>query len=333
MIIGLTGRNAGGKGETLEFMKKRSFIAYSLSDVLREELRQRKKAVTRENLTQIGRELRQKFGSTILAEKILKKIKNDCHYAVDSFRNPAEIAAFRKHGNFVLLAVKADARVRFERIKKRARESDPQTYQDFLDVENKELKSISLAGQDLSACEKLADYTLANNGSLDIFHRKLSALLTKLLFNAQRPDWDEYFMRIAQEVATRSNCMKRKVAAIIIKDKRIISTGYNGTPRGVKNCSEGGCPRCNSFAQAGTKLDECLCSHGEENAIVQAAYHGIALKDATLYSTFSPCLICSKMIINAGIKKVIYRKEYPLDKNSFSLFKQAGVSIKKIADK
>ena len=82
-------------------------------------------------------------------------------------------------------------------------------------------------------------------------------------------------MSIARVVASRSNCVKRKVAAVITRDRRIISTGYNGTPRGTRNCNEGGCPRCNGFAEGGTRLDECLCSHGEENAITQAAYHGV----------------------------------------------------------
>lgn len=146
----------------------------------------------------------------------------------------------------------------------------------------------------------------------------------------KRPGWDEYFMNIARVVASRSNCMKRQVAAIIVKDKRIISTGYNGTPRGIKNCSEGGCPRCNEDTPSGTRLDECYCSHGEENAIVQAAYHGISLKDSSLYTTFSPCLICTKMIINAGIIEVIYDSAYPLAGASFKLLKQAKIKIRKL---
>src|SRR3989339_1056158 len=101
----------------------------------------------------------------------------------------------------------------------------------------------------------------------------------------KRPDWDHYFMDIARVVATRSNCSRRHVAAVIVKDQRIISTGYNGTPRGIKNCCEGGCPRCSSETPSGEKLDECICSHGEENAIVQAAYHGISVKDGILYTT------------------------------------------------
>ncbi len=143
-----------------------------------------------------------------------------------------------------------------------------------------------------------------------------------------RPGWDRYFMDIAEVVATRSNCLRRHVAAIIVKDGRIISTGYNGTPRGIRNCHEGGCKRCSSDAPAGTKLGECLCSHGEENAIVQAAYHGIAVKDSILYTTFSPCLICSKMIINAGIKEVVYQDRYALDDTARNILKEAKVKVR-----
>ncbi|MBI4450710.1 dCMP deaminase family protein [Candidatus Woesearchaeota archaeon] len=144
-----------------------------------------------------------------------------------------------------------------------------------------------------------------------------------------RPSWDEYFMSIAKAVSTRSNCIKRKVAAIVVKDKRIISTGYNGTPRGVKNCAEGGCPRCNSFAAGGTKLDECRCSHAEENAIVQAAYHGVTIRGATIYTTFSPCMTCAKMIINAGITEVIFSADYPLAENASGLLSEARVKVRK----
>ncbi len=143
-----------------------------------------------------------------------------------------------------------------------------------------------------------------------------------------RPDWDEYFMNIAEVVSSRSNCSRRHVAAVVVKDRRIISTGYNGTPRGIKNCFEGGCPRCSSDAPSGTDLDRCLCSHGEENAIVQAAYHGISLKDSTLYTTFSPCLLCAKMIINAGILRVVYKQRYSLDETAGDLLREAGVILK-----
>ncbi len=144
----------------------------------------------------------------------------------------------------------------------------------------------------------------------------------------KRPGWDQYFMEIAKVVALRSNCRRRQVASVIVKDHRIISTGYNGTPRGIKNCDEGGCPRCASDAPSGKNLGECICSHGEENAIVQAAYHGISVKDSTLYTTFSPCLLCAKMIINAGIKEVVYKERYSIDDVARRILTEAGVKLR-----
>ena len=145
-----------------------------------------------------------------------------------------------------------------------------------------------------------------------------------------RPSWDRYFMDIAHVAASRSNCSRRQVAAVVVRDKQIISTGYNGTPRGIKNCSEGGCPRCNSDVPSGQGLHQCLCSHAEENAIVQAAYNGIMLKGATLYTTFSPCLLCAKMIVNAGIVEVVYHEHYTIDDVSTALLKEAGVKIRAV---
>ncbi|MBQ9789759.1 MAG: dCMP deaminase family protein [Lentisphaeria bacterium] len=149
---------------------------------------------------------------------------------------------------------------------------------------------------------------------------------------SKRPSWDRYFMDIALVAASRSNCSRRHVAAVVVKDQRIISTGYNGTPRGIKNCDEGGCPRCNSNVPSGHNLGECLCSHAEENSITQAAYHGIALKGATLYTTFSPCLMCAKMIINAGIKEVVYQERYSIDDVSTKLLQDAGVTVRALED-
>ncbi len=149
---------------------------------------------------------------------------------------------------------------------------------------------------------------------------------------SKRPSWDRYFMDIALVVASRSNCSRRHVAAVVVKDQRIISTGYNGTPRGIKNCDEGGCPRCNSNVPSGHNLGECLCSHAEENSITQAAYHGIALKGATLYTTYSPCLMCAKMIINAGIKEVVYQERYSIDEVSTKLLRDAGVTVRALVD-
>ncbi len=151
--------------------------------------------------------------------------------------------------------------------------------------------------------------------------------------NFYRPDWDTYFMGICHYIKIRSNCIRRQVAAVVVKDNRIISAGYNGTPRGIKNCFEGGCKRCASDAPSGSNLSECICSHAEENAITQAAYYGVSLKDATLYCTESPCLTCAKMIIGAGIKRVCYENEYKFNEQVKALFKEGKVVFRKIKRK
>jgi dCMP deaminase len=143
-----------------------------------------------------------------------------------------------------------------------------------------------------------------------------------------RPDWDNYFMEIAKVAASRSNCCRRQVAAVIVKDRRVIATGYNGTPLGIKNCYEGGCPRCNSSSPSGSDLDQCLCSHAEENAITQSAYHGISINKSTLYTTYSPCLLCAKMIINSGINEVVYHQRYTIDEVAMKLLHDGGVRVR-----
>jgi len=329
MLIGLTGRNAAGKGEVARYLEKKSFYYYSLSDVIREEIRSRHLEPSRDLLIQIGNELRQKYGANVLAERILAKIEDDKHYIIDSIRNPSEVDAFRAAKHFKLIRVEAPSEVRFQRILTRHRESDPQTLEEFMALELREAEGDDTS-QNLVKVELMADHTLMNDGTLEKLYPQIDQLLLRLLKEVQRPNWDEYFMDIAKVVASRSNCMKRKVAAIIVKDKRVVSTGYNGTPRGTRNCNEGGCPRCNSLAASGTNLDECLCSHGEENAIVQASYHGVSLKDAVIYTTFAPCLMCAKMIINSGIREVIYNMDYPLNESAFRLFEEAGVFVRKL---
>ena len=329
MIIGLTGKNGSGKGEVAEFLKARGFIFHSLSDVIREELKRKNRSITRENLIEGGNQLRATYGPSVLADRILEKLDPDKNYVIDSYRSPFEVEAFRRRGNFVLVNVVAEARVRFERVHARARESDPKTFDDFLKFEQAEEVNLS-TNQQLSKTAAMSNVQLDNNGTMEELHERIREMLVKISSRLTRPTWDEYFVGIARMVALRSNCIKRKVASVIVKDKRIISTGYNGTPRGVKNCNEGGCPRCNSFGSQGTNLSECLCSHAEENAITQAAYHGVNIKDSTLYTTYSPCLICTKMIINSGIKEVVYNVEYSLDSVPLQLLREARVNVRQL---
>jgi dCMP deaminase len=329
MIIGLTGKNGSGKTAVSEYLKSRGFEYFSLSDEIREELRIRQQKITRELLIEVGNELRNKYGPGVLAERILNRLEEDRNCVIDSIRNPSEVNVLRRRKGFALLALEAEQTVRFERSRKRGRESAAQTLDQFVEEEARELESEDPAAQQLHETQRQADLVVSNNGTLKDLHRQLDSLIPSLMRGFGRPSWDEYFMNIAKVVATRSNCMKRKVAAIIVKEKRVTSTGYNGTPRGAKNCNEGGCPRCNSMAESGTALDECLCCHGEENAITQAAYHGTSLKGSTLYTTYAPCLLCTKMIINCGIAEVVYNQEYPLNDRAMNLLQDCGVILRR----
>jgi dCMP deaminase len=147
-----------------------------------------------------------------------------------------------------------------------------------------------------------------------------------------RPSWDEYFIDLAQIVKKRSNCLRIPYGALIVKDFRIISTGYNGTPHGIKNCIDGGCERCAKREKGEIKTHEfqesCICIHAEQNAIVQAAYQGISTKGAAMYSTISPCSSCAKLIINAGIIRYIYNTPHH-DKEGIKLLQKAKIETKK----
>ena len=135
-----------------------------------------------------------------------------------------------------------------------------------------------------------------------------------------RPTWDEYFASITRQVATRSTCLRRKVGAIIVKEKRILTTGYNGAPRGVRNCLETGkCLREQLGIPSGERHEICRGLHAEQNAILQASYYGVQISNSVIYTTNHPCVMCAKMIINCGIKKVYYFEDYPdpLQPNSF----------------
>ncbi len=329
MIIGLAGTNGSGKGAVARYLREQGYTPLSLSDVLREELARRGQPVDREALMALGNELREAEGPGVLAERVIEKIDSGRHYVVDSVRHPAEAEALRRRSDFFLVRIDAPPEVRFERIRHRSRENDPSSYEEFLDLDRRELEGGDEEHQQLARTMETTDYEITNDGTLAELHRKVDLMLGDLGSRNRRPSWDEYFMGIARVVAMRSNCISRKVASIIVKDRRIISTGYNGTPRGTKNCNEGGCPRCNASTERGKNLEECYCSHGEENAIVQAAYHGISVKGSTIYTTCSPCLMCTKMIINAGLEEVVYNEEYPLAEASFDLLREAGLRVRK----
>ena len=143
----------------------------------------------------------------------------------------------------------------------------------------------------------------------------------------QRPSWDEYFMQICRVVATRSTCLRRQVGAILVSDRRILSTGYNGAPKDLKHCAElGGCYREQMKVPSGERQELCRALHAEQNAIIQAAVHGVKLENVTAYCTTMPCVTCAKMLINADVKRIVYEADYP-DELSRQMLAEAGVEL------
>ncbi len=144
-----------------------------------------------------------------------------------------------------------------------------------------------------------------------------------------RPGWDEYFLEIAKLVSKRSTCLRRKVGALVVKDRRILATGYNGTPSGIKHCLETGCMRDKLKIPSGERHELCRGLHAEQNVLLQASLHGVSLKGSTIYVTNQPCIICTKMIINAGIKEVVMSDHYP-DRMALEFLKEARIRVRKI---
>ncbi len=144
-----------------------------------------------------------------------------------------------------------------------------------------------------------------------------------------RPSWERYFLEIARLVSSRSTCIRRRVGAVAVKDKRILATGYNGPPSGLTHCEEVGCLRERLGIPSGQRHEICRGLHAEQNTIIQAALHGISLKGAEIYCTTFPCIICSKMLINAGIERIYYIEGYP-DELSKDMLDEAGIELVKV---
>jgi len=148
-------------------------------------------------------------------------------------------------------------------------------------------------------------------------------------FGSRRPSWDEYFLEMTTLVSKRSTCLRRRVGAVLVREKRILATGYNGAPSGLKHCVEIGCMRQKLKIPSGERHELCRALHAEQNALIQASLHGISVKGATLYATNQPCVICTKMLINAGINEIVIAEGYP-DKLAMDFLSQAKIKIRKI---
>lgn len=328
MIIGITGFYASGKDSVAEYLIGKGFQHYSLSDEIRLEAKKRKITLTRENLIKLGNELREKFGAGILAERIKYRLNKEKDYVLTSFRNPEEVKVFQEKADFMFISVAADIKKRFEWLKQRAREEDPKTFEEFVEKEKIE-NSSEEHKQQLGQCQKLAKIVLKNEGTKEELFAKVEQLLVNLRKRFyHRPSWDEYFMDICAEIGKRATCDRGRTGCLIVREKRILCTGYVGSPIGMPHCDEIGHLMKTMVHEDGSKSQHCVRTiHAEQNALCQAAREGISLREATLYCKLEPCSVCAKMIVNCGIKRVVCEKRYHAGKETRELFKKAGVRL------
>lgn len=334
MIVGVTGGYCSGKDTVAQYLEAKGFTHISLSDFIRAELRRRKQEITRQNLISAGIELREKFGHAALANLALDSMEADRKYVISSIRNPAEVEALRRKKNFILAHIGAPPGIRFKRMLERKKHGEElPTYEAFLASEKKE-QSEDPAGQQLHKVFRMADIIIKNDANVKELQAKLDKFLEIYLPKLdKRPNWDEYFLAIMRQVGRRGTCDRGKAGAVIVKDKRMLSTGYAGAPMGTAHCDEIGHEIHTVTNPDGSVSKHCVrTSHAEQNAITLAARHGIAIDGGTIYVKFEPCYTCAKMIINAGIKRVVCDKKYHAAQSSRDIFKKAGVKLEVLYD-
>ena len=318
--VGLTGCMGSGKGEVAKLLQQRGYKYISLSDMVREEATKRGLEHTRENLQNVGNQLREEHGAGALGRKVRETIVKDMpsNWVIDGIRNPGETEELNNLPDFQMVGVGAQVETIKTRLLQRNREGAAAlTEEEILArIERERGVGEPPEGQQVQKCLDSADFVILNEGTLDELEGKCEHFL-RLSKGEDRPTFDEIFMEIAYTWAKRSTCLRRQVGAVIAKDKQQITAGYNGAPTGVPHCAElGGCLREKMNIPSGQRHEICRGTHAEQNAITQAAKFGISIKDSTLYCNTFPCVICTKMILNAGISTVVYDSDYndPLSK-------------------
>jgi len=331
MIIGLTGTVGSGKSILAGFLREKGFVYLSLSDELRQIAHEMKVEPSRKSLQDLGNSLRKKRGNGFLAEMVLQKIVGqDLKKAVvDGIRNPAEIDILKGNKGFVLVGIDASQKIRFERVRKRKRQSDPSSWKDFLAMDARDKgKGEGRSGQQVLACIRRADCTIFNEGSITQLQSRIEKLYDDIDRKMPRPSWDEYFIEISNAVSRRATCNRGRSGCVVVKNKHILVTGYVGSPLGLPHCDEVGHQMKTVVHEDGTKTQHCLrTTHAEQNAICQAAKLGVSLDGATLYCKMTPCATCAKLIINAGIKRVVAQHRYHAGSETEKMFKQAGIKL------
>ena len=314
-IIGITGTLGSGKGEIVNFLKGIGWPCITLSDIIRDGLKENHIDDTRDNMISFGNKLRKELGEDILAKTAKEKAEAAGWevYAIDGIRNPAEAEYLKKQDNFYLIGVDAPAELRYKRAIERGKETDPKALADIKALDERDLAI------GIEECLKKANILITNDKSIDVLFKQFDDFICdKQIKFINRLSKDEYYIDNARGFARRATCIRRAYGAIIVNNDRVVSTGYCGAPRGTPNCSSlGKCFRRMMGIPSGQNYDACISVHAEENAIIHASFE--EMQGGTIYiagidrekpneqpAYAHPCNRCKKMILNSGVAKVVY---------------------------
>ncbi|KAI9848431.1 MAG: Deoxycytidine monophosphate (dCMP) deaminase [Sclerophora amabilis] len=325
MLIGLCGGICAGKHSVADFLEEKhnfSRLFLSRTTTPRAEESATDTSVPREDVKHASQGRYQHSFTNI--ENLLDFVTKHWQkrWVTTDIWDEGILDELLKRPFFILVGVDAPVSLRWKRFKARCeRDSLPAPgLEEFVTRNDDHLYDHSSG---LACLINRAEIRLVNSSStLQSLHDALDAID---LTNEQRlrPSWDQYFMRLASLAAKRSNCMKRRVGCVLVREKRVISTGYNGTPRGIRNCNEGGCPRCNGGQHAGHGLATCLCIHAEENALLEAGRERIR-EGAILY--------CDTIkITQVGITEVVFSQSYSMDTETAAVFSEGGVHLRQFS--
>ncbi|KAI9486951.1 MAG: cytidine deaminase-like protein [Benjaminiella poitrasii] len=326
MFIGITGSQSSGKHTVAQYLSEQHRFQFltlsSFKDTAgRESLYEN--AIQFETVNEMQRYVTARWQEDFVTCDV------DCR----------ELWALKKRPFFLSVSVEAPITLRYKRwLERRQVEGKPTLdLEEFLINDDRDLYNMSAQDQhEINTITPLHNIMIASDLVItNIYKDKDSlyeALCRRNLTDKERlrPSWDTYFMQLSDLAARRSNCMKRRVGCILVKDSRVIATGYNGTPRGLRNCNEGGCGRCNDGEPCGVGLDRCLCMHAEENALLEAGRGNSVTLDngVVLYCNTCPCLGCAIKIIQQGVKEVVYNLSYGMDQMTHKVFKEANVKLR-----
>lgn len=319
MLIGISGTASSGKTEVARYLTFQGFVLLEVGKSSNQNTE-----ILTESIYSSSMESTVFDTIDLLIDYVTLNWRNN--FVLKDINDTDTLHALQKRPFFLHLSTDAPIKLRHERYK--AKHSSQITLENFIDECDHNLFS---ASNPLVEINNQANIKIINTSkSIKNLFIKLSEL-NLIDYSRLRPTWDSYFMRLADLAALRSNCMKRRVGCVIVRGNRVIATGYNGTPRHLTNCNEGGCDRCNKGQGSGAALSTCLCLHAEENALLESGRDRIAGnhdEGSVLYCNTCPCLTCSIKIVQSGIKEVVYAQSYSMDSATHKVMSEANIILR-----